>query len=158
MPTVALDGRGAERGPDTIVAGVRAVAADGIRVRVFGDPASLAGVTARQLHESIGARNESALHYHFASKAELGAALIERYATRFMATLAEIEPQPIDAAAKLAAYADVYAGVLRRERMCLCGMLAADYETLPGPMREAVVRFVPAFAVVDIVFVTAAAG
>jgi len=25
--------------------------------------------------------------------------------------------------------------------MCLCGMLAAEYETLPGPMREAVVRF-----------------
>ena len=25
--------------------------------------------------------------------------------------------------------------------MCLCGMLAADYETLPTPMREAVIRF-----------------
>ena len=25
--------------------------------------------------------------------------------------------------------------------MCLCGMLAADYETLPTPMRDAVVDF-----------------
>ena len=25
--------------------------------------------------------------------------------------------------------------------MCLCGMLAAEYETLPDPMRRAVVRF-----------------
>jgi TetR/AcrR family transcriptional repressor of nem operon len=25
--------------------------------------------------------------------------------------------------------------------MCLCGMLAADYETLPKPMRDAVIRF-----------------
>jgi len=25
--------------------------------------------------------------------------------------------------------------------MCLCGMLAADYETLPEPMRDAVLRF-----------------
>jgi TetR/AcrR family transcriptional repressor of nem operon len=25
--------------------------------------------------------------------------------------------------------------------MCLCGMLAADYETLPVPMQEAVVQF-----------------
>ena len=25
--------------------------------------------------------------------------------------------------------------------MCLCGMLAADYATLPDPMRERVVRF-----------------
>jgi glycerol-3-phosphate acyltransferase PlsX len=42
MATVALDGRGAERGPEAIVAGARAAAADGIRVRVFGDPAELA--------------------------------------------------------------------------------------------------------------------
>ncbi len=44
MPTVALDGRGAERGPEAIVAGARAAAADGIRLRVFGDPTTLAGV------------------------------------------------------------------------------------------------------------------
>ena len=44
MPTVALDGRGAERGPEAIVAGARAAAADGIRLRVFGDPATLAAV------------------------------------------------------------------------------------------------------------------
>ena len=27
------------------------------------------------------------------------------------------------------------------KRMCLCGMLAAEYETLPEPMRDAVLRF-----------------
>ena len=31
--------------------------------------------------------------------------------------------------------------VLRDERMCLCGMLAAEYETIPRPIREAVVGF-----------------
>jgi glycerol-3-phosphate acyltransferase PlsX len=41
MTTVALDGRGAERGPGVIVAGVRAAAGDGIGLRVFGDPAEL---------------------------------------------------------------------------------------------------------------------
>ncbi len=44
MTTVALDGRGAERGSEAIVAGTRAAAADGIRLRVFGDPAALAAV------------------------------------------------------------------------------------------------------------------
>jgi phosphate acyltransferase len=58
MPTVALDGRGAERGPETIVAGVRAVAADGIRVRVFGDPASLAGVERVDGAELVPAADE----------------------------------------------------------------------------------------------------
>jgi glycerol-3-phosphate acyltransferase PlsX len=44
MTTVALDGRGAERGPDAIIAGTKAAAADGIAVRVFGDPSALAGL------------------------------------------------------------------------------------------------------------------
>jgi len=45
VTTVALDGRGAERGPGAIVAGARAAAADGIRLRVFGDSAALTAVT-----------------------------------------------------------------------------------------------------------------
>jgi phosphate acyltransferase len=44
VTTVALDGRGAERGPEAIVAGTRAAAAEGIRLRVFGDPAALTAV------------------------------------------------------------------------------------------------------------------
>jgi glycerol-3-phosphate acyltransferase PlsX len=44
MKTVALDGRGAERGADAIAAGARAAAADGIAIRVFGDRAEFAGL------------------------------------------------------------------------------------------------------------------
>ena len=46
-----------------------------------------------------------------------------------------------DATAKLEAYASIYANVLRDRRMCLCGMLAAEYETLPKPMRSAIIGF-----------------
>ena len=46
-----------------------------------------------------------------------------------------------DALAKVRAYAQIYADVFRDDQMCLCGMLAADYATLPDPMRERVVRF-----------------
>jgi hypothetical protein len=31
--------------------------------------------------------------------------------------------------------------VLRNRTMCLCGMLAAEYQTLPQPMQDAVIRF-----------------
>lgn len=82
-----------------------------------------------------------ALHYHFAGKGELGRALIDRYATRFGEALAVIDAAETTAGAKLAAYADLYVTVLRDERMCLCGMLAAEYQTLPAEMREAVRRF-----------------
>lgn len=83
----------------------------------------------------------ASLHYHFPSKAELGAALITRYAERFADALEEIDGRVGDARAKLDAYAGLYADVLRAKRMCLCGILAAEYETLPMPMRESVVRF-----------------
>jgi TetR/AcrR family transcriptional repressor of nem operon len=84
---------------------------------------------------------KASLHYHFPGKAELGEALIGRYAARFAKALEEIEARDGDAPAKLAAYADIYGDVLRDNRMCLCGMLAADYDTLPEPMRDAVLRF-----------------
>jgi TetR/AcrR family transcriptional regulator, transcriptional repressor for nem operon len=83
----------------------------------------------------------ASLHYHFASKAELGEALISRYAERFTEGLAEIDARPVTAAAKLQAYATLYADVMRAERMCLCGMLAAEYHTLPKSMRTAVTLF-----------------
>jgi len=95
----------------------------------YGDVAAELGVTT------------AALHYHFAGKAELGEALIGRYATRFADALAAIDARGTDAPTKLEAYSRLYLEVLRDERMCLCGMLAADYQTLPDAMREAVVRF-----------------
>ncbi len=84
---------------------------------------------------------KASLHYHFPSKAELGEALIARYAERFADALAAIDANLTHAPAKLDAYAGLYAAVLRQERMCLCGMLAAEYQTLPDPIRDAVVAF-----------------
>ena len=84
---------------------------------------------------------KASLHYHFPGKAELGRALIARYATRFNAALAGIDASGADAPTMLSAYARLYADVLRGQRMCLCGMLAAEYQTLPEPMREAVLGF-----------------
>ncbi|MBA2360089.1 MAG: TetR/AcrR family transcriptional regulator [Actinobacteria bacterium] len=84
---------------------------------------------------------KASLHYHFAGKAELGEALITRYTRRFVAALAEIQRLDLDARAALEAYAELYAEVLRGRRMCLCGMLAAEYQTLPKQMQDAVIRF-----------------
>lgn len=84
---------------------------------------------------------KAGLHHHFPSKAALGEALIARYSERFGAALDSIDETDAQAPAKLAAYADLYADVLREGRMCLCGMFAAEYETLPAPIRRAVLEF-----------------
>ena len=84
---------------------------------------------------------KASLHYHFPGKAELGEALIARYSARFADALERIDRERTDARAKLEAYVSIYSGVLRAKRMCLCGILAAEYETLPKSMRDAVARF-----------------
>lgn len=83
----------------------------------------------------------ASLHYYFPGKAELGEALVTRYMKRFTAELERLDAEQLAPGAKLAGYAAIYADVLRQDRMCLCGMLAAEYETLPTAMREAIVRF-----------------
>ena len=84
---------------------------------------------------------KAGLHYHFAGKAELGKALMSRYAERFAEALGRIDAGGASAPDKLDAYAALYADVLSGQRMCLCGMLAAEYETLPAPMQAVVLRF-----------------
>jgi TetR/AcrR family transcriptional regulator, transcriptional repressor for nem operon len=84
---------------------------------------------------------KASLHYHFRGKAELGQALIARYAERFSEALSHIDRDLPDARTKLEAYAGLYADVLRGNRMCMCGILAAEYQTLPEPMRTGVIRF-----------------
>jgi TetR/AcrR family transcriptional regulator, transcriptional repressor for nem operon len=95
----------------------------------YGDVAEELGIT------------RAALHYHFKGKGELGQALIERYATRFAAALEALDETAPDAAAKLRGYAGLYLDVVSRDRMCLCGMLAAEYRTLPEPLQESVSAF-----------------
>lgn len=84
---------------------------------------------------------KASLHYHFPSKATLGLALVTRYSARFFAALDEIAASAMPAPQKLRAYADLYESVLVRDRLCLCGMFAAEIATLPAPVQQAVRDF-----------------
>jgi TetR/AcrR family transcriptional repressor of nem operon len=95
----------------------------------YGDIAERLGVTT------------ASLHYHFPAKADLGVALIDRYSAAFAEALAEIEADESGATSRLAAYVGVYDRVLRNGRMCLCGMLATEFHTLPEAMRGAILGF-----------------
>jgi TetR/AcrR family transcriptional repressor of nem operon len=90
---------------------------------------------------SVLSVSKASLHYHFASKAELGVKLIERYEDGIERALGEIDRDGGGAATKLRRYVDIYAKVLADERMCLCGMLAAEFVTLPKAMQTALDSF-----------------
>jgi TetR/AcrR family transcriptional repressor of nem operon len=98
------------------------------------------GFSYADIADALGITKAS-LHYHFPTKAELGRRLIERYENRFLDALAAIDRSGGDAREKLRRYAEIYVGVLRANRMCLCGMLASDYATLTKPVKDGVKHF-----------------
>lgn len=84
---------------------------------------------------------KAAIHYHFPSKVDLGVALVARYTTEFAAALDRIDTRPDAALGKLGSYGGLYREVLDGGRLCLCGMLASEHETLPESLAVAVRDF-----------------
>lgn len=98
------------------------------------------GFSYADISEELGI-TKATLHYHFRTKAELGRTLIARYHVLFRAALDAIEASAATATEKLGRYVELYATVLRGDRMCLCGMFAAEFSTLPGPMQGEIRSF-----------------
>ena len=98
------------------------------------------GFSYADIAEALGITKAS-LHYHYATKADLGRALIDRYTASFGAALEAIGTSEVSAAEKLQRYVALYADVLNAGRICLCGMLAAEYTTLPEAMQDAIRGF-----------------
>jgi len=84
---------------------------------------------------------KASIHYHFPSKASLGSALIDRYRGVFDTALNAINGQASDPSDALRRYVGLYESVLSNKRMCLCGMLAAEYATLPASMQQRLTAF-----------------
>jgi TetR/AcrR family transcriptional repressor of nem operon len=99
------------------------------------------GFSYADISAELRIRNAS-VHYYFPSKSDLGKQLVGRYRENFMAALAALEAKTPDARARLLAYVGIWSRVLRdRDRMCLCGMMAADIATLPRAVRAEIRRF-----------------
>ncbi len=92
------------------------------------------------ISREIGIKTAS-IHYHFPSKSDLGKSLIERYKSTFAASLADIDAQGDSAKDKLKAFGNLYFEILQDEKICLCGMLATDIETLSVEMKTEIRAF-----------------
>jgi TetR/AcrR family transcriptional regulator, transcriptional repressor for nem operon len=97
-------------------------------------------VSYADLAERVGIRKAS-IHHHFPGKADLGAALVERYIAQFDTKMAAIEGQFADARRRVRAYGEIYLRSLQEKQFCLCGMLATEAELLPDAVRRNVERF-----------------
>ena len=98
------------------------------------------GFSYADISSALGIRKAS-VHHHFPTKAALGLRLMARYREAFDRALAEIDRASGDPRRRLRRYVELYDGVLRDDRMCLCGMFAADRDSLPPPVSAEVRAF-----------------
>ena len=84
------------------------------------------GFSYADLARDAGIRKAS-IHHHFPAKADLGLAVLERYAERLEARLEEIGAQSACAGAALRSAVDLYRDALGEgNSRCLCAALAGD--------------------------------
>jgi len=96
----------------------------------------------QDIADSLGIRKAS-IHYHFASKAELGVAVVDRYIERFGAALVSIaEDEEQSSLAMLDFYVQPYLQFASTpDRVCLSGALAGEMMALPPEVRARVDHF-----------------
>jgi len=96
----------------------------------------------QDIADALGIRKAS-IHYHFATKADLGVAVVDRYAERSGSALAVLDKDQSRTSSKLLDfYCEPYLQFAQTsDRVCLCGALAAETMALPPQIRERVADF-----------------
>lgn len=99
------------------------------------------GLNFRDLADQVGIRAAS-IHYHFPSKADLGAAVARRYWEDTAAGLDSMLAETPDPLCCLRQYPAIFRKSLERDnRMCLCSFMAAEYDDLPDAVKKEVQTF-----------------
>ena len=100
-----------------------------------------AGINFRSIAEEVGIKNAS-IYYHFPSKADLGAAVAERYWQETKQVLTELRLSHNDPKRCLQLYPSIFRKSLEnRNRLCLSSFMAAEFEDLPDQVSKEVKAF-----------------
>ena len=107
------------------------------RVRAVGFNA----VSFRDLANDVGVKSSS-IHYHFPQKEDLGEQLVKRYSERFQARLDQIDIEDVGPIKALEAFIALYAEALVvGKSVCLCAILGAEANSLPGRINAGIQDF-----------------
>ncbi len=108
---------------------LKAVAAEAVQ------RSGLRALSFRTLAEAVGVKSSS-VHYYFPEKADLARALIETYTQDFEGLLAAIDRRSLTPANKLEAFVKIFDDAVKADKLCLCGMLAAEVASLDEANRK----------------------
>ena len=89
----------------------------------------------REIAKDIGIKSAS-IHYHFPTKADLASELVRRYTEKFNGYLQAISDSSNSTKQQLSDYAALlYHALTVDQKMCLCGMFAAEIDVLPDNVK-----------------------
>lgn len=95
----------------------------------------------REIATEVGIKSAS-VHYHFPTKADLGAEVAHQYTNAFLAALGDVDEIKADNRNPIDVYTQLFRNALLNDnKMCLCGLLGAQNESLPDKVRVEVKRF-----------------
>src|SRR3954463_16270470 len=93
------------------------------------------GLSFREIAKEVGVKSAS-VHYHFPTKGDLGAALARLYTDEAAALLDQFLAAAQDPESCIRRYTDIFRSALVNDnRMCLCGIMAAEHDDLPAEVR-----------------------
>jgi TetR/AcrR family transcriptional regulator, transcriptional repressor for nem operon len=99
------------------------------------------GLNIRGLAAEVGIKAAS-IYHHFASKAELGAAVAQRYWEDTARDLEELSDSEADALGSLSHYPQIFRRSLESQnRLCMGSFMSAEYDDLPEPVKKEVQKF-----------------
>jgi TetR/AcrR family transcriptional repressor of nem operon len=93
------------------------------------------GFSFRDVAQQVGIKSAS-IHYHFPTKNGLVQAATQQYRLSFNQLLEDIEGQNTSAPQQLEQYAVLFQNTLKQQRMCLCGILASEVDSLPDEVKQ----------------------
>lgn len=99
------------------------------------------GLSFRELAKEVGIKAAS-IYHHFPSKANLAAAVAERYWQDSAAVLEALSTQCSNPIQCLKQYPNTFRKALENNnRLCLCSFMAAEYDDLPAGVKKEVHTF-----------------
>lgn len=99
------------------------------------------GFSFRDIASDIGIKSSS-IHYYYPGKTDLAVAVASKYRSDFTEMTQDLLDSDTTSVAKLQAYADVFEVTLKHEnRLCLCGMLASEVNSVEPELRAEIKAF-----------------
>lgn len=91
------------------------------------------GFSFREVADEVGIKSAS-VHYHFPTKPDLATAVAKRYRERFANALKAAEQE---GKGRIEAWRELFHNALKQDGlMCLCGILAAEGDSLPAEVAK----------------------